>query len=73
METLKSFHLSKFFLLALLLPLCADPVAAGIDQPGHNIAVMIINCKDTLLFLNHYSGKDIVNDDTAKRNPEGYF
>jgi len=70
MRTSTSFFHDKLFLLFLFLPFYSNPVI-GMDLPGHLITVKINNCKDTLFYLNHYSGKDIINDDTAKRNKGG--
>jgi peroxiredoxin len=63
----------RVLLLILFTTLLSLPVIAGNDVTGYSIKVKITNCTDTLLYLNHYSGEDIINDDTAFQNKEGYF
>ena len=63
----------RIVLPVIFLVLSTLPVVAGTFQAGYMITVRILNCTDTLFYLNHYSGNDVVNDDTARRNPSGYF
>lgn len=63
----------KVLFLILLLPFFTIRVIAGNDRQGYSVKVKITNCSDSLLYLNHYSGQDILSDDTARRDTDGYF
>ena len=63
----------KVLLLLLLRPFFSIMAIGGNNMQGYSIKVKMSNCKDTLLYLNHYFERDIINDDTARRNPDGSF
>jgi len=63
----------KVLLLLLLGPFFSIMAIGGNNMQGYSIKVKISDCKDTLLYLNHYFERGIINDDTARRNPDGYF
>jgi thiol-disulfide isomerase/thioredoxin len=73
MLRLRYFTHFRAGLLILLFPLFVSLVRAGNNMEGYSIRVKITNCTDSLLYLNHYSGKDIINDDTARMNATGYY
>ncbi|NVO20877.1 MAG: redoxin domain-containing protein [Bacteroidetes bacterium] len=43
------------------------------NASGYQINVLLQNSTDTILFLNHYSGKEILTDDTARKINNGPF
>jgi thiol-disulfide isomerase/thioredoxin len=73
MLRLKYFQPFRVWLLVLLLLLFTSHILAGKFITGYSIKVKITSCSDTLLYLNHYFERDIINDDSARRNLEGYF
>ncbi len=73
MRSIPSGLFFKWGSLFIFLQLCLVSFSAGSDPTGHVVRVRITNATDTVFFLNHYSGKDIVNDDTAKRTHDGYL
>ncbi len=73
MHLLKQFQKSGSFLLLLILTLITSSVFAEIGLQGYIINLRIKNCSDTVLYLNHYAGDDISNDDTARLNSSGDF
>ena len=73
MLRLNFFKTTGVWLLVIWMALFSSQVLAGNDTIGYLIKVKITNCTDAQLYLNHYSGIDISNDDTARRSPDGYF
>lgn len=73
MLRLNFFKTSGVWLLVIWMALFSSQVLAGNDTIGYLIKIKITNCTDAQLYLNHYSGIEISNDDTARRSPDGYF
>ena len=71
----RAIKIPAFIVVLLLLmgPFFSIMAIGGNNMQGYSIKVKISNCKDTLLYLNHYFERDIINDDTARRNPDGSF
>jgi thiol-disulfide isomerase/thioredoxin len=73
MRFLKQSQKYGSYLLVIGLLLISNAVTAGIELKGYTINIRIKNCTDSVLFLNHYAGNDISNDDTARINSSGNF
>lgn len=71
MKILNLFPCNKLIVLSIILLFCSIGAIAGKEDRGHLVSVRIVNCTDTLFYLNHYSMDGIINDDTARKNQDG--